>query len=37
MKYLGRYLKRPPVSASRLRHYGGRGGPPLPRSPHGEA
>ena len=22
MKYLGRYLKRPPVSASRLRHYG---------------
>ncbi|STW03455.1 Putative transposase [Klebsiella pneumoniae subsp. rhinoscleromatis] len=23
MKYLGRYLKRPPVSASRLRHYGG--------------
>nr|WP_303626988.1 transposase [Klebsiella pneumoniae] len=37
VKYLGRYLKRPPVSASRLRHYGGRGGPPLPRSPHGEA
>lgn len=23
MKYLGRYLKRPPVSASRLRHYVG--------------
>ncbi len=23
VKYLGRYLKRPPVSASRLRHYGG--------------
>lgn len=23
MKYLGRYLKRPPVSASRLRHYAG--------------
>ncbi|BBI92480.1 transposase IS91 family [Serratia symbiotica] len=23
MKYLGHYLKRPPVSASRLRHYGG--------------
>nr|WP_245166500.1 transposase [Candidatus Erwinia dacicola] len=22
VKYLGRYLKRPPVSASRLRHYG---------------
>jgi hypothetical protein len=23
VKYLGRYLKRPPVSAFRLRHYGG--------------
>nr|WP_272899530.1 transposase [Serratia symbiotica] len=23
VKYLGHYLKRPPVSASRLRHYGG--------------
>lgn len=23
VKYLGRYLKRPPVSASRLRHYSG--------------
>ncbi|WP_273908724.1 transposase, partial [Enterobacter bugandensis] len=23
VKYLGRYLKRPPVSAAKLRHYGG--------------
>ncbi|CAH1560904.1 hypothetical protein THF1C08_1120002 [Vibrio jasicida] len=23
MNYLGRYLKRPPISASRLRHYSG--------------
>ncbi|WGM18183.1 transposase (plasmid) [Arsenophonus nasoniae] len=23
VKYLGRYLKRPPVSASKLRHYRG--------------
>ncbi|ENN8378916.1 transposase [Providencia rettgeri] len=23
MKYLGRYLKRPPISASQLKHYSG--------------
>ncbi|PIJ47708.1 hypothetical protein BOM23_24510, partial [Erwinia sp. OLMDLW33] len=38
VKYLGRYLKRPPVSAfppATLRRW--RGGTPLPRSPHGKA
>lgn len=32
VKYLGRYLKRPPVAASQLRHYSG--GASLPRSPY---